>query len=172
LDQDIVARMKAEEADLVRKLEAIRAFLRAYIPEQATSGSPKSIQPHQPATVGRATERERVGLDRFTSYGRDVITAVIRIISDCGPQPVPTRDLVKRLELEGVEIRGADKGNALSALLARSIDVRSNGRRGWTLTHPSHETLRTTISGEENEPHSNIAGGSDNPNQTEETPEW
>lgn len=57
---------------------------------------------------------------------------VLHLLPDVNGEPVLTRDLVASLELLDVEIRGENKVNALSVLLARSSKIKGHGRAGWT----------------------------------------
>ncbi|MGA0532102.1 hypothetical protein [Hansschlegelia sp. KR7-227] len=160
MDANIVQQMKAEEADLMRKLDAVRAFLAAYGVQngRAPSGERNMPKPAIVPATRPASVRDRVPLDRFTEYGREVVKAAITAVKKETVRPVLTRRLVELIEAEGVEIRGVDKVNALSALLARSIDLTSIGRRGWTLAHEEDGDGQEP---EENGPHSTSAGGPD-----------
>ena len=135
MDRSIIAQLKAEEADLERKLKAVRQVLAVYGAAPATPAGASSSSPPTPSPTRAATgKRERVGLDRFSEYGRAVVEAAIQVIlHDGSGRPIPTRELLESIQQRGIEVRGEDKTNALSALLARSVDVRPNGRRGWTL---------------------------------------
>jgi hypothetical protein len=138
MDRPVIEQLKTEEADLLRKLEAVRGVLRAYGALTPDGDGKPAAVPHVPTANIPALKseggRERVGLDRFSEYGRQIVQAAIDAIKgDGGSAPIRTKLLVEMIEAQGLTIRGEDKGNALSALLARSIDVRSNGRRGWTL---------------------------------------
>ena len=126
MNADIVKQMRAEEADLVRKLQAVRDFLAAYgeAPKGGDSGAPK-------ATRNSARSKSVP----ITSYQDDTRTSVALslMIMATSPGLVKTAELVKGVEAMGHEIGGANKVNALGALLARSEDVEGHGKRGWTV---------------------------------------
>ncbi len=161
MDRPILEQLRAEEADLLRKLEAVRGVLRAYGEMRSVQDNTRSdVELAGPKHSAARTEgnRERVGLERFSEYGRQIVSAAIDAITDAATDvPIPTRMLVDMIEARGLSIRGEDKNNALSALLARSIHVRSNGRRGWTLvSDPSAEALK-----EKEPPNGYSVGGSE-----------
>jgi hypothetical protein len=135
MEEDIVKRMRAEEADLVRKLDAVRQFLAVY------GGAPK------PVTLSRTSNAMRPSatrpslaarVDKFGSYGQGVIDAACKFLPGESDGPMLTRDLLAKLERQGVQIRGKNPLNALSALLARSSQVKGWGRSGWTLAGERH----------------------------------
>lgn len=130
---DIVGDLKAERASLLRKLAAIDAALAAY-GETDRAYSPSAEAPEVFQVPGvRTSKRGKVPLDRFSEYGASVVKAATEVIRAGDGRPIPTRELVDSLKRRGVQIRGADQANALSALLSRSADVVSNGRSGWTI---------------------------------------
>lgn len=126
MDGDIYTLMQQEEADLARKLKAVREFLAAYGP-----GSTAEVN-GTPAKKSPSGRREKVGITGFGTYGRRVIAEAMRSLATTS-QPVKTRDLVPAIEAMGVTITGENKINALGALLARSADITSHGKQGWTL---------------------------------------
>ena len=142
LDQSIIEHLRAEEAELISKLEAIRSVLIVYGADVKTgaSFSAPHIAKQASALLEGNTARVRAPLDRFSAYGANVIRTAMRCIEEHPIVPVPTRLLVDLIQERGVEIRGEDKVNALSALLARCLEVKSNGRRGWTIEHDEEES--------------------------------
>lgn len=124
MDSDIIARMRAEEADLVRKLAAVRDFLSVY------GGAPKVPSGDQPTR--KPASREPVGIDGFGEYGRKIVAHSMQCLL-LSPHPVRTRDVVQFLEALNIQISGENKINAVGALLARSRDIVSHGKRGWTV---------------------------------------
>ena len=105
-----------------------------------------------------ATERPTVSrMDKFGSYGKQVVEKSVAILPDANKAPVMTRDLVRQLENAGVQIRGENKVNALSAILARSSKLKAHGRRGWTRA----ESVAGSDAHTENDPSSVPAVGSD-----------
>lgn len=114
---DLVRAAIAERARLLRRLEALNGVIAAY------EGSAVAYQ------------NEIRTRDRFSQYGSRIVGAVCEIVSQADA-PIPTRVLVGLLRDRGVDVRGVDQANALSALLARSSELQSQGRRGWLLATP------------------------------------
>ena len=136
MDDTFIAAVRAELATLKRRSAALCAMLAAYdIAEEASVESATQAKPEKPTAplTGLIPPRDRVRTDRFSSYGESVVDAAEAALTGREDAPVPTRELVGMIEERGVEIRGNDKVNALSALLSRSTRIKSNGRRGWTL---------------------------------------
>lgn len=176
---DFTSQLLAEEADLERKLTAVRAMKAAYgigmgtpAHELKVMGASKprgTLTPRQP----RTTDDRK---DKFGSYGQNIIDKVLLLLPPEGGAPIATRVLVDMLHAIGVEVRGDNKVNALSALLARSSKIKGYGKSGWTRVGaipgtPSifSEALLPNV----NEPHSVSAGGSETAldAQAEETTE-
>lgn len=137
------AQARAEEADLLRKLEAVRAVLRAYGEAPLSEAPAPEKAPGRPALASppaTSANKEKKPLEGFSPYGADVVRAAIKVVKERPGGPVATRDMVAAIEAMGQEIRGVDKVNALSALLARSADLTNHGRRGWTLS-PALEAI-------------------------------
>ena len=126
MNADIVKQMRAEEADLVRKLQAVRDFLAAY------GEAPKGGEPSTSKTARRSARSKSVPI---TSYQTDTRTSVALALMFMATSEglVKTADLVKAIEGMGHEIGGDNKVNALGALLARSEDVEGHGKSGWTV---------------------------------------
>lgn len=129
MDTDVISRMRIEEADLVRKLKAVRDFLSAY-------GEKPSAEPEKNLAVAKppseAKPRGKVGIEGYSSYGRTVVAEAMRamLVDD---KPIKSRQLVEFITAMGVEITGENKVNALGALLYRSANIDSHGKAGWTL---------------------------------------
>lgn len=123
MDGDIIARIDEEEADLLRKLKAIQEFKAAY-----------GVRSVEGAAVDsrKSNSRSRVSIEGFGKYGRTVVAEAMRFLL-FATTPMKTRELVPNIEAMGVNINGENKINALGALLARSIDIVSHGKAGWTL---------------------------------------
>lgn len=168
MEHEIIDRMRREEAELLRKLEAVRGLLRAYgaSPEAASLARPSSDTVPVPKNHGRG--REKMSIERFSDYGRSVVRAAIdECISHLG-SPIASREMVALVEKRGIEVRGEDKANAISALLARSIDLKPNGRKGWTLSDEYQERQNRELEDllglpvpKENEPPAQTLSGSD-----------
>lgn len=132
---DIVQRMRAEEADLLRKLEAVRLFLGAYGETPKTTLQPAWTSTSK-QTVKNGPKSTRPSLasraDKFGTYGQAMVDLSIALLPNPDDGPMLTRDLLAKFEAQGVEVRGQNKVNALSALLARSTKIAGHGRAGWT----------------------------------------
>lgn len=166
MDDDFIAKIDAEEAALEVKLAALRQLKAVYGmgPKPATRPSARATSaPTGPRPSRPLSDR----MDKFGSYGSSVINAAMDFLPGVNQRPIMTRDLVEKLEARGVAIRGENKVNALSALLARSTRVKGHGRSGWTSTVDwtastnFDEMLGGNAPPNENEPHSGSAGGSD-----------
>lgn len=167
MDSDIIAQMRKEEADLARKLKAVRDLLAAY----NVTASNEPSQPAAPAKGEKAqSPREKVGIDGYSDYGRALVASAMREMLPA-TQPVKTRRIAEALDEKGIAITGKDPVNALGAMLHRSADITSHGKAGWTLTDPvaakaivdkyAHREDGDTFVHKENEPRSEDAGGSD-----------
>jgi len=131
MDADIVNRMRAEEADLSRKLKAVRDFLAAYGAAPVSSIPTAEEAPVSPKERPTGT-RPKVGIEGFGDYGRTIIAECMRSMLSVR-YPLKTRQLVEHLEGAGIEITGENKINAVGALLSRSDDITSHGKSGWTV---------------------------------------
>jgi hypothetical protein len=151
--------MRAEEADLAKKLEAVRAFLAAYEGESGSTRSAKAAP-----KSGKSEGRRQVEIDGFGAYGRTVVAEAMRMLM-ASNHPIKTSQLVAPIEAMGVEISGQNKINALGALLARSVDITSHGKAGWSLADREKAAKIVAEHGfarpKENEPNSEDAAGSD-----------
>jgi hypothetical protein len=127
MDADIVERMRSEEADLVRKLQAVRDFLAAY--GEAPKGSPGLTRPTPRSDAGG---RPKVEIDSFTAQTRTSVVLAIQALT-LTPGLMKTSELVQVVEAMGHTINGENKVNALGALLSRSVDVIGHGKSGWEL---------------------------------------
>lgn len=162
MDQTVIAHMRREEQDLLRKLEAVRQLLAVYGEPANEAPMKATATASQPRPV-RASSVDRT--DKFGAYGQRIIDAATRHLPEMGGNPMMTRDLLAKLDEDGIEVRGENKINALSALLARSSTIKGYGRAGWTLTRARplevEQMLGSNDTGQEKEPHSASAGGSD-----------
>ena len=165
MNDDIMARMIAEKSAIqqrmagdARKLEAVDRFIEAYQPSAKAA--------LRSSTAPRPARSFVDRIDKFGSYGKAIIDAVTKLLPGLDGNPVPTRDLVAALETRGVDIRGENKVNALSALLARSSQIKGHGRSGWTLAGDQPSASDERIPGDdkaqnENEPTGKSAVGSE-----------
>lgn len=160
MEDDILRRMAQEEADLLRKLEAVRAFRQAYGATTAdVARSPPAAVSSRPSPVPEQGEKRSI--HNFTEYGRQVIATAMACMID-QHAPVKTRLLVEAINARGLEIRGENPINALGALLKRSADITSHGKSGWTLSNPdAAREIVGKYAYSENEPPSVSASGSD-----------
>lgn len=127
MDADIVARMRSEEADLARKLQAVRDFLAAY--GEAPASSPRQSVV---SLRGDSGSRPKVAIDSFTAQTKtSVVLSIMALTQSDGL--MKTSELVEFVEARGHQISGENKVNALGALLARSADVIGHGKSGWEL---------------------------------------
>lgn len=126
---DIIKQMRTEEADLSRKLQAVRDFLAAYgeQPKDAESGDIAA-----PKRGGGAARSKNVPITSYTENTRTSVALSLMVMAT-SEGLVKTADLVERIEAIGHEISGSNKVNALGALLARSEDVEGHGKSGWTV---------------------------------------
>lgn len=165
MNADIVNQMRAEEADLVRKLEAVRTFLSAY-GEAPKGANGSGTSPKDSRSSARSKSVP------ITSYQADTRTSVALALMLMANNDglVKTADLVNGIEAMGHEIGGANKVNSLGALLARSEDVEGHGKSGWTVFDREHamelarEHAGQYLGGQaqkEKEPDSDNATGSD-----------
>jgi hypothetical protein len=174
MNAEIVKQMRAEEADLVRKLRAVRDFLLAY--GEAPVDAP--IAPSQQAKQQTDTPRPKsVPITSFTENTRTSVALALMLMATSDGL-VKTADLVKGIEAMGHEISGANKVNSLGALLARSEDVDGHGKSGWTvydreralsLAREHAAKFLGEDAQKENEPLSVDAGGSDAASEGAET---
>tara|TARA_B100001179_G_scaffold174871_1_gene130179 strand:- start:851 stop:1420 length:570 start_codon:yes stop_codon:yes gene_type:complete len=166
MNADIVKQMRAEEADLLRKLEAVRTFLAAY------GEAPKGDTSTEGAASKATRSPTRSKSVPITSYQADTRTSVALALMFMATSHglVKTADLVRAIEAMGHEIGGSNKVNALGALLSRSEDVEGHGKRGWTVYDRENAlALARKYAGQylgsdaqkENEPSSENAVGSD-----------
>lgn len=159
---DIIKRMLAEREDLTRKLTAVDQFLAAYgAGVSKVSLRLTTVRADAPLLARSFADR----IDKFGSYGTSVINAALLLLPSLESEPMLTRDLVEKIEARGITIRGENKVNALSALLARSSKIKGHGRAGWTcavaIAADEYDDLLGADAPKENEPRSNNAGGSD-----------
>ena len=154
MDQQFLDKLQQEEAELSRKLDAIRGVIAVYTPTGPVA-RPKALSPL--AVASALLQRGvRSAKDSYASDVRGIAADVIRSSSSL---PVPTKIIVDEVMRRGIEIRGQSALNAVSALLSRSDDFVANGRSGWTLAEMNQSY---GFSPNENEaPNGNAAGASE-----------
>lgn len=171
MSREIVMQMRAEEADLMRKLQAVRAVLAAYgeTPALESGGLPV----RQRAAYPRK-EREKVGITTFLENTRPSVLFALEAMAHAHGL-MRTKDLVAYIEKRGHEITGSNKVNALGALLARSEDVQGHGKAGWSVANRERAlAILNEHLYKDYGPHSANAGGPETAPYalTEEAPEW
>lgn len=168
MNADIVTQMRAEEADLSRKLQAVRAFLAAYgeMPREA------SADEAPPRQASASHSREKVEITSFNEQTRrSVLLAMEAMVYSDGL--LRTAQLVEYVESRGHQISGANKINALGALLARSLDVKGFGRSGWSVVDRDNAMrLLQKYEYKEKEPTSESAAGPDAEKEGAATPTY
>lgn len=159
MDGDIVTRLKQEEAELSRKLKAVRDVLSAYGVGDDSSATP---------SPRKSGSREKHGIEGYGEYGRMIVAhAMLVLLTEDGP--VKTRDIVKYLEAGNIDITGENKINAVGALLSRSVDITSHGKSGWSIADrpKAIEIVNKYVpksapeAGENEAPNGNAAGASE-----------
>lgn len=120
-----LAEIKAQVAPLLAKQRKLEAFLSIYSDDKsADSQSELPLSPFQ-AMVALANAGQR-------SPAKAIVTnAVYEILSDGNPRP--TRQLLGLLTERNIEVGGADKVLALSALLSRDDRFQASRAVGWSL---------------------------------------
>jgi len=179
VDASTIQKVKAERAELLRKLAAVDVFLAAYgeqpasVPHHAAESSAVVTARLPPAAraTADAPSKDKKAIENFTPYGRKAIATSMSYLIGRST-PVRTRELVDLLEGIGFAIRGENAINALGALLGRSEDIVSHGKAGWTLADPDKaaEIVRN-YAHKENEPPSASADGSDAADEGPSPPE-
>lgn len=153
MDNQILDHLRQEEAELSRKLEAVRGVIAVYAPDE-----PPRLN-SAPATHVASELVNRPARSSRDSYANDVRAIATDIIRNSATLPVRTQVIVDAVKGRGIAIRGQNELNAMSALLSRSPDFVSNGRTGWTLASMDK---RYGLSPDENEaPNGKAAGASE-----------
>lgn len=153
MEKQFLVQLQQEESELSRKLDAIRGVIAVYAPHAATFLKPMSTLKVASALAERAVKASK------DNYAKEVRAIAADVIRNSPSLPVPTKVIVDRVLLHGMEIRGQNALNAVSALLSRSEDFVANGRSGWTLAEMNQSY---GFSPNENEaPNGNAAGASE-----------
>lgn len=160
MNQTIIKQMREEEADLLRKLKAVRDFLSAYGEAPRSDEPVQDVRPKE-RPAGSAP-RGKVGIDGFGPYGRRIVAESMKAMLTT-TFPMRTRDIVQVLEAMDIEITGENKINAVGALLSRSRDIVSHGKQGWTLEDRDRalEIVGKYAVKENEAPHGEAAGASE-----------
>jgi hypothetical protein len=155
VDGDIISTLDKEEGLLLRRLKAIRELKAAYGVRQEDSTEASAVR------APKSASREKVEIDGFGAYGRKVVAEAMRAMLTSG-RLTKTSELVPAVEAMGITITGVNKVNALGALLARSVDITSHGKRGWEVVD-REKALKIVAEYGHNEseaPNGNAAGAS------------
>jgi hypothetical protein len=130
MDTTILNHLRAEAEELSRKLDAVQAVIAVYDP---------TVTPAPKASANSASKNDAVPpspqprLAGGTEYSRKIREIARDTIALSSVLPVPTRVVVDAVKQRGIEIRGLNEFNAVSALLSRSNEFQSQGRAGWIL---------------------------------------
>lgn len=135
MSPSIIVVLRDEEADLARKLAACRAMLTAYAGDQASDDN--VVTERAMKSDGRV-KTDPGGATRASSYVRDVLKASHVVISDNAGGPVPTRVMLDGVQRHGIEVRGKEPQNALSAILSRASDFQNRRGEGWVVATQQH----------------------------------
>lgn len=134
LDAEI-AQLTASIDDLGAKLgeaQRLRALYERDSPqrngpqEEASSSSPRSPK----GTGRRASPQAQRILDAVAAF---IGSQKAPFNGAFGLRPVPTGQIAAHLQQVGIEVRGKNPRNSLSAMLSHSTRFVSHGRAGWTL---------------------------------------
>ena len=159
--------MRREEADLVRKLNAVRDFLAAYGENPIEAPQLDRVRTSSPQAV-----REKAEITSFTEQTRRSVLLSIEAMGYSNGL-IKTKQLVEYVESRGHEISGKNKVNALGALLARSADVVGHGKSGWDVVDRAEAIkMLERFEYKEKEPSSEDAVGSDAGQEGAATPNY
>jgi hypothetical protein len=136
MDSNILDALTKEAVELEQKLAAVRYTLAIY---GAASKSPSALEAPPSRDVSHIRPKPAVKM-RISGYSNKVRRIARHTIATATELPVPTRNIVEAVKAEGIEIRGQNELNAVSALLSRHDDFVSNGRSGWTLNDITEDT--------------------------------
>ena len=140
MKQEVLKALEEELAELDMKASTLR-----YTIELFRQGGGRGPVPFAPAVpVARVPARAGAAGSEppKTRTGSNVETArrVARELCSTSLDPVPTMDIVRELEKQGVTIGGFMPQNVVSSILSRTHEFQSNGRSGWTLNENGAST--------------------------------
>lgn len=122
---DILRTALEEERQLIERLEAVRAVIRAY------GGAPSVISPAGTAAAASHAQRQRTV--RTPSDSTCKIRGLLADLLRGKTSPTPTRELLAFLDSKGIAIGGKNPIATLSALLSHAEEFEPVGRKGWLL---------------------------------------
>lgn len=146
---DLVKSALEEEGRLLQRLDAVRQLLNAY-------GIKHSVKQDLQYQTASTLAGVAPGFKPSTSVRQPSETTsrslaiVRRALAKSDGRPIPIRVLLSEVEGDGVKISGKNAISSLSAILSKAKDLRSHGKKGWTLISPdgAEQKEETSISGE------------------------
>jgi hypothetical protein len=128
----------AEERQLLARLEAVRAVIRAY-------GGGTNDHDNKSGVSGNNNEKPR----RAPSDKTKRVMSLLAKLLDGVPDPTPTRDLLAFIESEGIQLGGQNSVATLSAMLSRATEFEPVGKSGWRLKSrtPDADTSGAALTG-------------------------
>lgn len=130
---DFVKALEDEISELEQQLKADPRYTRlAKLKEvRQLYGAPAGggVGSAQGAVAIRTTVNPFMNAARKKEHILATAAAIIRGRTD----PTPTVDILKQIEVLGLEVHGKDPRNTLSAMLSYAPEFKSHGRSGWTL---------------------------------------
>lgn len=125
-----VKRLRRELELKEERLRALRALLATFEAEEGGE---------RPSRGERVVAAPMPEFRNVREKTRQVLETCWRILAEEG-RPLPTREIVERLEKRGLEIIGKNKVATLSAALSHSPHFRTLGRtQGWEIVQPQPE---------------------------------
>lgn len=142
---DLLSTAEAELADIERKLADMQPLvqrrdqLRTFLAIGRTLyAAPPGQETLLPAAVGREQTAAVSAPKAEGTLKARVVEAAAALISAEGP--MRTRDILRRLEAQGIEIGGSNKIDTVSVILSRSKDRFQPDRSlGWSLVQGHKE---------------------------------
>jgi hypothetical protein len=145
---DILSAAEAELATIERKLADMhqlalrRDQLRAFISIGRTLYAPPVGQAQLPEVAAVAMEApscQVAELPRPETKKRRIVDAAAALIAATGP--MQTRDLIAKMEAQGIDLGGGNKVDTVSVALSRTKDRFKSDRAagGWVLVQPHKE---------------------------------
>jgi len=121
MTDQLVQAMLEEERQLLQRLDAVRAVIKAY------GGDASAAHSVEKKVLGRNQR------SRSLSGRTDRITSLVEDHLRGKSEPTPTREILSFLASKGIEITGNNPVTSLSALLSRAQEFEPVGRKGWLL---------------------------------------
>ena len=140
---DLLASAESELSEIERKIAEMQPLmqrrdqLRTFISVGRTLyASPQGQSSMLPAAVSESLTPPSV---KAGTQKARIIEAASSLIASHGP--LQTKDLLRLVQEQGIDVGGADKLVSMSVLMSRAKDVFKSDRAagGWTLIHPHKE---------------------------------